>query len=95
MPIWQYPLNSMFIILNFISRKRLFYPIIMIHIERNATLGILNGAYFALSPNCEGACEGFPASRVTPGDLERFCTANSCGCVNFTLYRKLMKLCSL
>lgn len=84
MPIWQYTFNSMCIILNFISRKRLSYPI-MIHIERNATLGILNGPYFALPPNCEGAREGFPASRVTPGNLEQFCTANSCGCINFTL----------
>lgn len=57
----------------------------MTHIERNATLGILNGAYFALSLNCKGAHEGFTASRVTPGKLEQFCTANSCGSMNFNL----------
>ena len=44
----------------------------MIHIERNATFGILNGAYFALSPNCEGAREGFPASRVIQGTWNNF-----------------------
>lgn len=65
----------------------------MIHIERNAALGILNGPYFALPPNCEGAHEGFPSSRVTPGTWNNF--ACTCGCMNFTLYRKLMKLCSL
>lgn len=46
----------------------------MIYIERNVTLGILNGAYFALSLNYEGSYEAFIASRVGPGNLGQFCT---------------------
>lgn len=62
----------------------------MIQIERNATLEILNGADFALLLNYEGTYELFIACSLISENLGQFFAINSCGNMNFNLYRELM-----